>query len=152
MDSTPHSMVPIIQFIWPSYWKDNLKEIKNIDWPFFSTNGFKPIAMLANNKHWQSRRKTPDTYHQSNDSWVNYFLNICINIFFSHNIFTMKPTINHLVFDMAMRWESVILTKYSEYKTQRGGDKKTLRASIAFKCSRGWAQCVINTGVDTTQE
>ena len=29
MDSTPHSMVLIIQFIWPSYWKDNLKEMKN---------------------------------------------------------------------------------------------------------------------------
>lgn len=150
MDSTPHSMVPIIQFIWPSYWKDNLNEIKKrltillLEW--FWNKDYR--CYLIMNKHWQTCRKTSDLYH-----WVTIHKLIIFSTFALIFLHQSKLIIWYLIlpwdesgWEGVSNWQNILNIKLRE-EAIRKHSALQLRLNVHVG-----GQCVINKVSGQTQK
>ncbi len=146
MDSTPHSMVPIIQFIWPSYWKDNLKEIKR-NWPFCFWNKDHQCYLIMN-KHWQTCRKTSDSYH-----WVTIHKLIIFSTFALIFLHKSKLIIWYLILPWdECRWEGVSnWQNIPNIKLREEAIRKHSGLQLRLNVHVG-GQCVINKVSGQTQK
>lgn len=146
MDSTPHSMVPIIQFIWPSYWKDNLKEIKKkID--HFAADKDHQCCLIMN-KYWQTCRKTSDSYH-----WVTIHKLIIFSTFALIFLHESKLIIWYLILPWdECRWEGVSnWQNIPNIKLREEAIRKHSGLQLRLNVHVG-GQCVINKVSGQTQK